>query len=249
MIQTSHISVDYRKALHEVLALDLTRPCFRRGNAVKFDRNKILINPHQTLLPKGVTGKLSIVHGLYSYHHYMQDDFDDSGWGCAYRSLQTIVSWYRLQGYTEIPIPTHCKIQQCLVDIGDKPSTFINSKQWIGSTEVSFVLSTLMNIDSKILCASNGEEVSALIPQLANHFDTQGTPVMIGGGVLAHTILGVSYDEQTGEGKFLILDPHYTGAEHLPTVISKGWCGWKTKGFWRKDAFYNMCLPQRPIVF
>lgn len=88
--------------------------------------------------------------------------------------------YHRLQGYTEIPIPTHCKIQQCLVDIGDKPSTFINSKQWIGSTEVSFVLSTLMNIDSKILCASNGEEVSALIPQLANHFDTQGTPVMIG---------------------------------------------------------------------
>lgn len=88
--------------------------------------------------------------------------------------------YYRLQGYTDIPIPTHRKIQECLVDIGDKPIDFIGSKQWIGSTEVSFVLSTLLNVDAKILCAPNGEGISALIPQLANHFDTQGTPVMIG---------------------------------------------------------------------
>ncbi|XP_025152563.1 ufm1-specific protease 2 isoform X2 [Harpegnathos saltator] len=241
----------YRKALHKALAFNLTRPYFRRGNAVKFNtqENETLMNPHEALLYKGITGKLSVVYGLYSYHHYMQDNFDDNGWGCAYRTLQTIISWYRLQGYTDIPIPTHRKIQQCLVDIGDKPSAFIGSKQWIGSTEVNFVLSTLLNIDARILCASNGEEISTLIPQLADHFDTQGTPVMIGGGVLAHTILGVSYDEDSGEGKFLILDPHYTGAEHLPTILNKGWCGWKTKDFWKKDAFYNMCLPQRPVTF
>lgn len=248
---TNDNTMEYRKALHEALALDLTKPYFRRGNAIQFDiqANEILINPHQALLHKGVTEKVSIVDGLYSYHHYMQNSFDDNGWGCAYRSLQTIISWFRLQGYTEIPIPSHRKIQQCLVDIGDKPSAFIGSKQWIGSTEVSFVLQTLLNIDVKILCASSGEEMSALIPQLISHFDIQGTPIMIGGGVLAHTILGVSYDESSGEGKFLILDPHYTGTEYLPTIINKGWCGWKTKDFWRKDAFYNMCLPQRPIVF
>ena len=33
---------------------------------------------------------------------------------------------------------------------------------------------------------------------LAHHFRNHGTPVMIGGGVLAHTILGVKYDEVTG---------------------------------------------------
>ncbi|XP_011257698.2 probable Ufm1-specific protease 2 [Camponotus floridanus] len=248
---TNDNTMEYRKALHKALALDLTKPSFRRGNAIQFNiqANEILVNPHQALLHKGVAGKLSIVDGLYSYHHYMQNNFDDNGWGCAYRSLQTIISWFRLQGYTEIPIPSHRKIQQCLVDIGDKPSAFIGSKQWIGSTEVSFVLQTLLNIDIKILCASSGEEMSALIPQLICHFDTQGTPIMIGGGVLAHTILGVSYDESSGEGKFLILDPHYTGTEHLPTIINKGWCGWKTRDFWRKDAFYNMCLPQRPIIF
>jgi len=37
----------------------------------------------------------------------LQDRFNDSGWGCAYRSLQTIVSWFRQQKYTDKPVPSH----------------------------------------------------------------------------------------------------------------------------------------------
>ena len=87
---------------------------------------------------------------------------------------------FRLQGYTEKPIPTHRDIQRCLVEIGDKPFSFIDSKQWIGSTEVGFVLETLLGISIKVLCANSGEEISNLVPNLAYHFMTQGTPVMIG---------------------------------------------------------------------
>jgi len=68
-----------------------------------------------------------------------------------------------------------------------------------------------------------------------------------GGGVLAHTILGVDYNRITGEVKFLILDPHYTGADDLTIVQSKGWCGWKDVSFWSKTAFYNLCLPYPPL--
>lgn len=68
----------------------------------------------------------------------------------------------------------------------------------------------------------------------------------LGGGVLAHTILGVDYNQSTGKIKFLILDPHYTGGEDLHIIQSKGWCGWKGVDFWDKRAFYNMCLPQVP---
>ncbi|KZC10138.1 putative Ufm1-specific protease 2 [Dufourea novaeangliae] len=252
---TDKETVEYRECLHKILGLDMTRPRFRNGNAVKFynesQTDSTLTNPHEAILQNddilNGTQEIGIVQGLYAYHHYMQDNFDDNGWGCAYRSLQTIISWFRLQGYTEIPIPSHRTIQKCLVDIGDKPSNFINSKQWIGSTEVGFVLEVLLGINVKILCASTGEEVSTLASDLIHHFQTQGTPVMIGGGVLAHTILGVSYNRDTEEVKFLILDPHYTGADHLPNIINKRWCGWKSKDFWKKDAFYNMCLPQRPL--
>jgi hypothetical protein len=57
-------------------------------------------------------GKQSLVRGNYVYFHYMQDNFNDNGWGCAYRSFQTIFSWFRLQSYTEKPVPTHREIQQ-----------------------------------------------------------------------------------------------------------------------------------------
>lgn len=42
-----------------------------------------------------------------------------------------------------------------------------------------------------------------------------------GGGVLAHTILGVAWSETTGQIRYLILDPHYTGAEDLQVITDK----------------------------
>ncbi|XP_015596976.1 ufm1-specific protease 2 isoform X2 [Cephus cinctus] len=244
-------ALEFRRTLHDFLALPRNQPYFRNGNIVKFQgdmrKNEPLINPHESVPSPGIDAKVALVDGLYAYYHYMQDNFDDNGWGCAYRSLQTIISWFRLQGYTEKSVPTHNTIQKCLVDIGDKPYDFIGSKQWIGSMEVGFVLETLLGITIKINRVSVGEEMASLGPMLESHFATQGTPIMIGGGVLAHTILGVAYNETTGDIKFLILDPHYTGVEILPTILSKGWCGWKTKDFWKKDAFYNLCLPQRPV--
>ncbi len=50
---------------------------------------------------------------------HVQDKYDDSGWGCAYRSLQTICSWFQRQHYTTTPVPSHQQIQQTLVDIGE----------------------------------------------------------------------------------------------------------------------------------
>ena len=45
--------------------------------------------------------------------------------------------------------------------------------------------------------------------------------IFIGGGVLAHTIIGVDFNELTGDVKYLILDPHYTGTEDIKTITSK----------------------------
>lgn len=40
----------------------------------------------------------------------LQDRCDDNGWGCAYRSLQTLVSWFRQQRYTSKPIISHRRV-------------------------------------------------------------------------------------------------------------------------------------------
>lgn len=239
-----------RMLLHKLLALPKDRPYFRRASAYLFSAdipaNAPLINVHEGLTPTVKDGEVSVVQGIYSYHHYTQDRIDDSGWGCAYRSLQTIISWFKWQGYTEHPIPSHREIQQCLVNIGDKLSSFVGSCQWIGSTEVSFCLESMLGVTSRILCFSSGEELANVGGDLAYHFKVEGTPVMIGGGVLAHTILGVDFNKNTGDLKFLILDPHYTGSEDLHVIQGKGWCGWKGVNFWNKASYYNLCLPQRP---
>ncbi|XP_056013009.1 ufm1-specific protease 2-like [Ostrea edulis] len=242
-----------RRELHSLFCMSMSRPVFRRGNAFLFPENIIqygyLINPHQYITTQSMKGGTQyLVQGLYSYHHYMQDRFDDNMWGCAYRSLQTLVSWFQLQGYTNKPIPTHREIQQALVDVGDKEPKFVGSRQWIGSMEVSYCLDHIIGITSRIAFVSEGSELVTKGRELAQHFEVQGTPVMIGGGVLAHTILGVDFNEVTGDVKFLILDPHYTGAEDLKVILDKGWCGWKGMEFWDKTAHYNMCLPQRPVV-
>lgn len=242
-----------RRELHEKFQLSHDKPYFRRANAYHFPnepyKDGYLRNPHAVLThPTLHNGKVYLVQGIYSYHHYMQDRMDDNGWGCAYRSLQTICSWFQQQGYVERCVPGHKDIQQALVDVGDKQASFVGSRQWIGSIEVQAVLDHLLGVTSKIMFVSQGSELATKGRELANHFMTEGTPVMIGGGVLAHTILGVAWSETTGEIRYLILDPHYTGAEDLQVITEKGWCGWKGPDFWDQTAYYNLCLPQRPRV-
>jgi hypothetical protein len=215
-----------RKEIHLKYLVPMDRPNFRKGNRYLLDNEKsnygYLTNVHIGLNNSGLkNGQIFTVYGTYSYHHYMQDRIDDSGWGCAYRSLQTVVSWFRHQAYIDKPIPTHKEIQQALVDVGDKNSSFVGSNQWIGSQEVSFVLNHLYGIISKIMFVSSGAELANKGRELAHHFTTNGTPIMIGGGVLAHTIIGVDFNQDTGEVKFLVLDPHYTGAEDLALIQKK----------------------------
>lgn len=241
--------VSYRLKLHKRLLLPENRPLMRPSNSYKFENERqqgiYLTNPH-TGLVGGICGTVAVVDGTYSYHHYMQDNFNDDGWGCAYRSLQTIASWFVHQGYTSKSVPSHREIQQALVDLQDKGKEFVGSRQWIGSFEVSMCLEHLLGVTSKIMFVSTGAEMRTKGRDLLHHFQTQGTPIMIGGGVLAHTILGVDFNDQTGDIRFLILDPHYTGGEDLKVILDKGWCGWKGPDFWNQQVHYNMCMPQRP---
>jgi len=241
----------FRMSMHNSFMLPSDRPLFRKTNAYQWQSPNTkdkLLNVHSTITDKHSVagGVVACVKGVYAYHHYMQDNFDDDGWGCAYRSLQTLISWFRHQGYTATDVPGHKEIQKCLIDIGDKPAKFLGSKQWIGSTEVGFVLESACSIQSKFISVSSGAQLASKAPDLIAHFESEGTPVMIGGGVYAHTILGVAWDEPTETCSWLVLDPHYTGSDDLKTILAKGWCGWKTAKFWNQTAFYNMCLPQRP---
>lgn len=252
-----------RKAIHTALALPADRPRFRSVC-------RLFVSGSSTLFDGGFPGRLADVHiglkdpsfgggdsavsthtisGSYLYCHYLQDKFNDAGWGCAYRSLQTLLSWCVNEHYTEFEngaLPTHAEIQRALVHIGDKPPSFIGSREWIGANEVCYVLEKLTGVESKILHISRGSEMINKGRELAQHFDDQGSPIMIGGGVLAWTLLGVARNNRTGKTKFLILDPHYEGRDDLSIIQSKGWVSWKGADIFKDSAFYNLCMPQRP---
>jgi hypothetical protein len=54
----------------------------------------LLSNVHlDVLLPEGEIVLSEVVGGDYEYWHYGCDSVDDRGWGCGYRTLQTIASW------------------------------------------------------------------------------------------------------------------------------------------------------------
>ncbi|KAG2433569.1 hypothetical protein HYH02_012686 [Chlamydomonas schloesseri] len=256
-----------RQRLHALLGLPTNRPLLRPANALELAGEADgeggagggstvarLRDVHVGLAAPGIGGLMELVQGNYEYCHYMQDRFNDSGWGCAYRSLQTIVSWFRLQKYTTKPIPSHKLIQQTLVKLGDKPASFVGSSNWIGAIELSYVLDDYLGVSCKFLTVNRGADIPSHARELAAHFATVGSPVMIGGGVLAYTLLGVRFNESTGEAAFLILDPHYTGGEDLKKIQHGTWVGWKQPGdsaaaggpLFVEDAFYNFLLPQRP---
>ena len=91
------------------------------------------------------------------------------------------------------------------MDIGDKPASFVNSREWIGSQEVGYVLGSLLDIDCKYIIIEKGGEAKKYMNQLRDHFMNQATPVMIGGGVLAFTCIGISIHPTTQDVKLLIL--------------------------------------------
>jgi len=177
----------------------------------------------------------------------MQDHFDDSGWGCAYRSLQTIESWFLHQNLSNKPIQNHLETQKMLYVLGQREKNFIGSHEWIGSLEIAAVLEKYIGITSKILHVSKGPDIALHYRQLLDHFEVHGTPVMIGGGVLAYTLLGIAYNESNEKLMFLILDPHYTGRDDLEIILKK-WCAWKDISLFKNSNFYNLCLPQNPTA-
>jgi hypothetical protein len=100
--------------------------------------------------PAAVGGAPALIRGSYEYCHYMQGRTNDAGWGCAYRSLQTIVTWFRLQRYTAKPVPSHREVQATLARLGDKDASFVGSSQWIGAIELGYILDDHLGVTCKV---------------------------------------------------------------------------------------------------
>ncbi|KAM6949130.1 ufm1-specific protease 1 [Aplochiton taeniatus] len=188
------------------------------------------------------------------YFHYGCDGQDDRGWGCGYRTLQTMASWL-CSGWSP-PKGTECRpppslpeIQRALVTMGDKPDSFSGSREWIGTFEASLVLDYFYDFPCKMVHVRGGgvELEQVAVEELHRHFQRHGCPVMMGGDRdnSSKGILGVC----TGDGGsyLLVMDPHYYGSPMGRIALQdKGWVAWKQVSSLDQSSFYNLCLPQIP---
>lgn len=97
-----------------------------------------------------------------------------------------------------------------------------------------------------MLHLGDGSEINSLLGAFKEHFVNEGTPVMFGGAQYAYTLMGIDYDEDMGEAKFLILDPHYVGADQFKNAAEKDGISWKKADLFKEGEFYNFCCPVRP---
>lgn len=206
-------------------------------------------NAHEGLaLPLTEYERCSVISGQCVYYHYGCDGQDDRGWGCGYRTVQTIGSWFNnvSHGGKSRPPPSLPEIQQALVTVGDKSASFLGSKEWIGTCEAALVLDQLYDVPCRLMHARSGrKELEQAAQDLHLHFLTRGSPVMMGGDRdnSSKGILGVCTGK---EGSYLlIMDPHYHGpALDRESLQRNGWVAWRKVQSLDQSSFYNLCLPQ-----
>ncbi|KAH9525018.1 putative Ufm1-specific protease 1 [Bulinus truncatus] len=187
--------------------------------------------------------------GDFFYYHYGCDGVDDRGWGCGYRTLQTLISWAKCHNkdlsqsaITSCSVPNIEQIQSKLVQIEDQPNSFLHSKQWIGSVEICLCLDVFCDMPCKIMHIEKGSMFDKYLKDIFNHFDKIGAPIMMGGETdnSSKGIIGIRLKNPA----LLIADPHYFGSlNSAKQLLDLGYVRWLPISELHADSFYNLCLP------
>ncbi|XP_033219626.1 ufm1-specific protease 1 [Belonocnema kinseyi] len=209
----------------------------------------LLKNVHKGLPLPDSKGETFFVKGDYDYWHYGCDGFNDKGWGCGYRTLQTICSWMQINKNPDQAVPSLRTIQETLVALEDKEPSFIGSREWIGSFEICLVLDKLHNVLSKIVHVHSGKDLVKNVDVIKKHFEEMGPPVMMGGDrdCSSKGIMGIHIGK--GGKYLLVVDPHFTGkAKSIEQLQSQNWIKWQNLDDFIDSSFYNLCLPQAKFI-
>ena len=130
----------------------------------------------------------------------------------------------------------------------DKPSSFVGSRDWIGSVEVGLVLDQLCEVPCKIVHSRSGRELDYVFDQVEEHFRRRKCPIMMGGDLDCSSkgIFGAC--RTISEKYFLILDPHFGRTSYSEItareLVNQGWAQWVQLENFNNSSFYNLCLPQ-----
>ncbi|XP_030559992.1 probable Ufm1-specific protease 1 [Drosophila novamexicana] len=193
--------------------------------------------------PDNRTGESFYTRGHFKYFHYGCDGHSDAGWGCGYRTLQTAISWImNRRNEAKRNVPSIREIQRMLVSIGDKPASFVGSRDWIGTMEEFYVIDAMFEIPCKFVHVQqlNSEQ---LFTQIRAYFEDYGGLIVMGGlsDMASKAIAGIHLSPLAGVS-LLIVDPHFSGVpSSKQQLIDKGYVRWMHITEFEKSA-YNLCF-------
>lgn len=111
--------LDWRKSWNHRFGLRPNCPYFRDSNSlfsptqnIAGDASSIhsllfipsvLCNPHKAM---PIVEPSWLISGNILYFHYGHQGLNDKGWGCAYRSLQCLLSFFSLNHYVDMRVPS-----------------------------------------------------------------------------------------------------------------------------------------------
>uniref|UniRef100_A0A8D0B1Q8 UFM1 specific peptidase 1 n=1 Tax=Salvator merianae TaxID=96440 RepID=A0A8D0B1Q8_SALMN len=133
--------------------------------------------------------------------------------------------------------------------MGDKPSSFPGSRDWIGTVEAALCIDHFYSVPGKLVHVPRGQDLEKELEILYSHFQEGGGPVMMGGDRdnSSKGLLGVC--SSAGGHHLLVLDPHHYGQAGSLTkeeLQARGWVRWRDLGFFEAGSFYNLCFTSSP---
>ncbi|OII72985.1 cysteine protease [Cryptosporidium ubiquitum] len=200
--------------------------------------------------------KLPIIYQCYGdfyYYHYNHDNFKDNGWGCTYRSLQMVLSWYLINNYTNKHVLSIPEIQDFLKQNDPTHSNLeIGSNSWIGTVEASYILLMYLGISCKLKYFYDIEEFLKYYDKISEHFQKISTPIILSIGDYSYLLVAIQISKDpsspfdTNNVQYLLVDPHYTGKDDYELIYKKNGVSWKNASFFKsisKDKYVNILLP------
>ena len=159
----------------------------------------------------------------YKLYHYKIDGFNDIGFGCSYRNIQTILSAYSLINNINIP-----DIKDILKFFYPNYENIQKKNLWIEPLQISKYLLDTYNIkcnnllyiiddtdSTKILKSDinyyiennkiyNSKQFNNVLTILNNHFSISNLPIVIDDGIYSYCVCSISNNSIT------LIDPHTT---------------------------------------
>lgn len=179
---------------------------------------------------ENTSSSLITIEGDYFYFHTNMDKFNDKHWGNGYRALQTMLSWFLLNGYSNFEIPNLEDIQKILICLGQKNLSIFSKNKIINLSDIGMSFSYIVDSELEIIAFRNRKEFEENLEDLKDCVTHYKSPLLISvsSDLLGiYTVLGINIiNEDLSASQLLILNHNYSGNSSPFNIIKSGVCKW-----------------------